>query len=62
MATVNLKEKVLTVQELAKYLGMTYQATYRLVRQGAIPASKDGNRLFVEFAAAECWLDEKTRP
>lgn len=59
---MNMEEKVLTVQRLAEYLGLKPSSVYRLIHQGEIPATKDGKRLIVDFADAERWLDEKTRP
>lgn len=51
----------LTVAELAKYLNLGINATYRLVKQPGFPAIKIGEKRYLTpVKAVDKWLEEQT--
>jgi len=50
--------ELMTVEELGLYLRFTRKTLYRLLKQGAIPAIKIGNKWRFEKAAIDRWLHQ----
>ncbi len=53
------RPRVMTIDELAKYLRIHKSTIYRMVREGLIPASKVGNRWRFRKDVIDRWLTEK---
>ena len=53
---MDTEKRVLTVEELAKELGISRNLAYRQVREGNIPSVKCGDRYLVSRVALEKWL------
>lgn len=50
-------EKVLSVESVAKKLGLNRNTIYREVRAGRIPSVRVGDRYLIPKAAFEKWLE-----
>ncbi len=55
------RPRVMTIDEVAKYLRIHKSTIYRMVREGLIPASKVGNRWRFRKDVIDHWLTEKER-
>ncbi len=55
------RPRVMTIDEVAKYLRIHKSTIYRMVRQGLIPASKVGNRWRFRKDVIDQWLSEMER-
>lgn len=51
---------MLRVADVARYLGVSVQRGYQLVKGGQIPAVRVGGAIRIPRAAWERWLSEKT--
>jgi len=52
--------ELITVEETAEYLRVTKKTIYRLLRRGAIPATKVGQQWRFDKAAIDEWLQQKS--
>lgn len=55
-----MKEEILTVKELAKYLKMDEHTVYRLARKGVLPAVKIGGEWRFRKDLIDKWIEEKS--
>lgn len=55
-----MKEEILTVKELAKYLKMDEHTVYRLARKGILPAVKIGGEWRFRKDLIDRWIEEKS--
>ena len=52
-------KSIMTVEEIAKYLGFSVKKIYRLVETNTIPASKIGRQYRFIKDAVDRWLEKK---
>lgn len=58
--SVNEKRfRIMTIEELAKYLRLHTSTVYRMVRLGQIPASKIGNQWRFRKDVIDSWITEQ---
>lgn len=50
--------RIMTIEELARYLRLHKSTVYRMVRQGQIPANKIGNQWRFRKDVIDSWLSE----
>lgn len=55
-----MKDEMITVPEIAKYLRISPPTVYKLVNSGAIPHVKVGFRYIIPRTKFLIWLDEHT--
>lgn len=55
------RPRIMTMEEVAKYLRLHKSTLYRLVKQEVIPASKIGGRWRFRKDVIDQWLSEKER-
>jgi len=55
-----MKEEILTVKELAKYLKMDEHTIYRLARRGILPAVKIGGEWRFKKDLIDRWIEQKS--
>ena len=53
------RPRIMTIEELAKYLRLHKSTVYRMVRQGEIPSSKIGNQWRFRKDVIDTWLSNK---
>ncbi len=54
--------KILTINELAKYLKVGKTTLYRLAQEGKIPGQKVGKHWRFNRESIDRWLEESKRP
>lgn len=57
-----MHQKVLTVKEVAKQLGLGINQTYAACERGQIPSMRFGRRWVIPASAFEKWLLESNQP
>ena len=57
-----MHQKVLTVKEVAKQLGLGINQTYAACERGQIPSIRFGRRWVIPASAFEQWLLESNQP
>lgn len=57
-----MHQKVLTVKEVAKQLGLGINQTYAACERGQIPSIRFGRRWVIPASAFEKWLLESNQP
>ncbi|MBC7334425.1 MAG: helix-turn-helix domain-containing protein [Actinobacteria bacterium] len=55
-----MREEILTVKELAKYLKMDEYTVYRLARKGVLPGVKIGGEWRFKKDLIDKWIEEKS--
>ena len=55
-----MKEEILTVKELAKYLKMDEHTVYRLARKKVLPGVKIGGEWRFKKDLIDRWIEEKS--
>ena len=55
-----MREEILTVKELAKYLKMDEHTVYRLASKGVLPAAKIGGEWRFKKDLIDKWIEEKS--
>jgi excisionase family DNA binding protein len=53
------RPRIMTIEELAKYLRLHKSTVYRMVRQGEIPSSKIGNQWRFRKDVIDAWISNK---
>jgi excisionase family DNA binding protein len=53
------RPRIMTIEELAKYLRLHKSTVYRMVRQGEMPSSKIGNQWRFRKDVIDAWLSKK---
>lgn len=53
--------RIMTIEELAKYLRLHTSTVYRMVRLGQIPASKIGNQWRFRKDVIDSWISEQEK-
>ncbi len=56
---IDRKPRLMTTDEVAKYLRISRASVYRLVKQGEIPVSRIGKHLRFRKDVVDRWLSEK---
>ena len=54
--------RIMTIDEVAKYLRLHKSTVYRMVRESQIPASKIGNQWRFRKDVIDSWLSTKESP
>lgn len=57
--TVNVAKKVMTLRDVADYLGVHSSTVYKYAREGRIPAFKIGSDWRFSKKHIDKWIDEK---
>jgi len=55
-----MKDKILTIRELADYLKLTEKTTYKLVAEGKIPGFKVGGSWRFKKEVIEAWISKSS--
>ena len=55
------RNKVMTIKQVADYLGVHTSTVYRYAQQGNIPAFKIGSDWRFSRKHIDAWIDEQTR-
>ena len=53
----NNKEQIMTLREVAKYLGLHAMTVYKLTREGRVPAAKIGGQWRFKRDVLDQWLE-----
>ena len=53
--------QIMTLQEVAKYLGLHVMTVYKLTREGRVPGAKIGGQWRFKRDVLEEWLDAEMR-
>jgi len=56
---VDIKESLMTVEDVAKYLKLKPQTIYKWAQDGTIPAIKLGKEWRFRLSIIDKWLDQK---
>jgi excisionase family DNA binding protein len=59
MQQAERRPRIMTIEEVAKYLRLHKSTVYRMVRDGQIPASKIGNQWRFRKDVIDTWLSGK---
>ena len=51
------KEQIMTLREVAKYLGLHIMTVYKLTREGRVPAAKIGGQWRFKRDVLDQWLE-----
>ena len=51
------KEQIMTLREVAKYLGLHIMTVYKLTREGRVPAAKIGGQWRFKRDVLDGWLE-----
>ena len=51
------KEEIMTLREVAQYLGLHIMTVYKLTREGRVPAAKIGGQWRFKRDVLEDWLE-----
>ena len=51
------KEQIMTLREVAQYLGLHIMTVYKLTREGRVPAAKIGGQWRFKRDVLEDWLE-----
>lgn len=51
------KEKIMTLREVAQYLGLHVMTVYKLTREGRVPAAKIGGQWRFKRDVLDEWLE-----
>ncbi len=54
--------QIMTLQEVAKYLGLHVMTVYKLTREGRVPGAKIGGQWRFKRDVLEEWLDAQMQP
>ncbi len=54
---VNPNTKIMTLREVAKYLGLHVMTVYKLTREGRVPAAKIGGQWRFKRDVLDDWLE-----
>jgi excisionase family DNA binding protein len=58
-----LKDKLLTVPQVSKVLGIHLMRVYEMVRSGDIPSLRlSPNRIRVKKSELDAWIEQKSQP
>lgn len=60
-STSEKRFRIMTIEELAKYLRLHTSTVYRMVRMGQIPASKIGNQWRFRKDVIDSWITEQEK-
>lgn len=52
-------EQIMTLREVAKYLGLHIMTVYKLTREGRVPAAKIGGQWRFKRDVLDGWLEEE---
>jgi len=55
-----MREEILTVRELARYLKMNEHTIYRLARKGVLPGAKIGGEWKFRKDLIDKWIEEES--
>jgi excisionase family DNA binding protein len=55
--TRNSKESIMTLREVAQYLGLHVMTVYKLTREGRVPAAKIGGQWRFKRDVLDDWLE-----
>ncbi len=55
--TDHQKEQIMTLREVAKYLGLHVMTVYKLTREGRVPAAKIGGQWRFKRDVLDEWLE-----
>jgi len=55
-----MREEILTVRELARYLKMNKHTIYRLARKGVLPGAKIGGEWRFRKDLIDKWIEEES--
>ena len=55
------KSNIMTLREVAKYLGLHVMTVYKLTREGRVPAAKIGGQWRFKRDVLDEWLDAQMR-
>lgn len=53
----NSKESIMTLREVAQYLGLHVMTVYKLTREGRVPAAKIGGQWRFKRDVLDDWLE-----
>ena len=53
----NGKEQIMTLREVAQYLGLHIMTVYKLTREGRVPAAKIGGQWRFKRDVLDSWLE-----
>jgi excisionase family DNA binding protein len=53
------KEQIMTLKEVAKYLGLHIMTVYKLTREGRVPAAKIGGQWRFKRDVLDEWLESQ---
>ena len=56
---VKNSEQIMTLREVAKYLGLHIMTVYKLTREGRVPAAKIGGQWRFKRDVLDGWLEEE---
>lgn len=54
----SVERSTITVKEVAKYIGISHDMVYKMVRQRQIPHIRIGSRIIFKIDSIDAWLDE----
>lgn len=57
----NTTSPLLTVKDVANYLGVTQRTVYRLMKEHSLPACKVGGQWRFKAESLEVWMRQETR-
>jgi len=55
------RPRIMTIEEVSKYLRLHKSTIYRMVRQGDIPSSKIGNQWRFRKDVIDSWISKKEK-
>ena len=55
------KEQIMTLREVARYLGLHAMTVYKLTREGRVPAAKIGGQWRFRRDVLDEWLEKQMR-
>ena len=55
------KEQIMTLREVARYLGLHVMTVYKLTREGRVPAAKIGGQWRFKRDVLDQWLETQMR-
>jgi len=54
-----MKEKLLTIEDLAEYLNISRRTVYRLLKEGTLPGYRIGSHMRFRRGEIDRWLEGK---
>ena len=58
---VQKHDDIMTLKEVAKYLGLHVMTVYKLTREGRVPAAKIGGQWRFKRNVLDAWLESQMR-